>query len=476
MISETFKRQCIHHILDGLRDGLSHYSQRTRVALIFADTADAPLQVYDPQGLLCGHEPKLKEVYLDSGAWRKKLCGRSPAGPLERVTAKDLDLAGLISYGARSDAIFYQRWFTEHHPDICSPLPIECWLEHAAWLLSQNFLAQDVLYLETAGHVLQQWAAHAVRNAIVDLRSRLIGMDTHLRVYPILDAVLGISKTLEEGAWPCGELAFVEPSQLGRMFFDARFPVLERPYLENFKHVRKLLQAVEHTHRRLVSDGSHIVGVASGLAPTGTLIADFRGDKGFLRLDSSLVCNFSDGAFHASTRKANLVLLEEALLESSLDDTSGHALFSIVSDLVRCAQQRRHGTTLVLDLRAELDKLAGQHLESPLPLQNSDCLELACSLAKVDGALHIGADLRLHGFACLLDGRSVPGENRARGARFNSALRFTSELKDVIVVVVSSDRPVSIIQGGLELTAQCALAPMVCGIGRLPELGEWIDG
>ena len=34
----------------------------------------------------------------------------------------------------------------------------------------------------------------------------------------------------------------------------------------------------------------------------------------------------------------------------------------------------------------------------------------------VDGALHIGADGYLHGFACLLDGRAIAGENRAREA------------------------------------------------------------
>lgn len=39
----------------------------------------------------------------------------------------------------------------------------------------------------------------------------MLGWDTQLRVYPVLDAVLGISKTLEEGAWPRGEMIFVEP-------------------------------------------------------------------------------------------------------------------------------------------------------------------------------------------------------------------------------------------------------------------------
>ncbi len=79
---------------------------------------------------------------------------------------------------------------------------------------------------------------------------------------------------------------------------------------------------------------------------------------------------------------------------------------------------------------------------------------MAKSLSKVDGALHIGADLKLHGFACLLDGHFIPGENLARGARFNSALRFTAEHDNIIVIVVSSDDPVSIMVDGVSLDTQ----------------------
>ena len=101
-------------------------------------------------------------------------------------------------------------------------------------------------------------------------------------------------------------------------------------------------------------------------------------------------------------------------------------------------------------------------------------MELSKSFAKVDGALHIGADISLHGFACLLDGRTVPGEDRARGARYNSALRFTSEHNNIVVVVVSSDRPVSVIMEGVELSAQCEWKPFRHYISKPMTLEEWI--
>jgi hypothetical protein len=103
-------------------------------------------------------------------------------------------------------------------------------------------------------------------------------------------------------------------------------------------------------------------------------------------------------------------------------------------------------------------------------------LDLAKSLSKVDGALHIGADLLLHGFACLLDGRAIAGENRARGARFNSALRFTAEHENLIVVVVSSDRPVSVIHRGVDLNATPDWKPLTQSLVQPPTLEEWLMG
>jgi len=46
-----------------------------------------------------------------------------------------------------------------------------------------------------------------------------LGWDSSLRIFPVLDAVLGISNTREEGEWPQGKIIFTEP----RMFSDIEF-------------------------------------------------------------------------------------------------------------------------------------------------------------------------------------------------------------------------------------------------------------
>jgi hypothetical protein len=357
---------------------------------------------------------------------------------------------------------------------MCSIGPTERWLEHSAWRFSHDIANQQDLYTGISGSFLREYTTHAVRDTIVDGMNELLGWDSQLRIYPLLDAVLGISRTPEEKAWPRGKLVFVERRSLDAVEFLARFPETENPLLDNFKHVRKLLLSVEGSERVLISDGVGIVGVGCGRLPDFYLCADFHGRHGFLSLNEAVLCSFSDGSFKSTTRRAKLVQLEEALLESDLDPSQSSNLFRLIASLVHNAQHERFGCSLIVDLNREPLEFSGQKLAQSLDLEQPQFLELAKSLTKVDGALHIGHDLKLHGFACLMDGRSIVGEDRARGARYNSALRFTADRPDLIVVVVSADRPVSVIQDGVELSAQCQWKPLTGCLFVPLTLEQWL--
>jgi len=476
LLNLQFIYKCIADTTDGLQEGLSHFSGSSRAAVIYAVTPDEPMRVYDPQNLLRGHEPIFKELYLVSNDWRKNI--RLPTEMKKfrhMVPEENLDLTGLISWGGRSSSVYYQMWFTEHHPNMCSIGSTECWLEHAAWRLAHDVANEEELYTGISGSFLSEYSTHAVRDYVVDQMNVNLGWDTQLRVYPILDTVLEISRTREERQWPDGELMFIDLRSLPELEFLAGFPEMEQPSLTNFKHVRKLLLSVENSNCRLVSEGKSIMGIADEKLPVFSIIADYRGRHGFLRINEEKVCSFSDGRFKSSTHRANLVNVEEILLESNIDDETRNRLYKIVTSVVHCAESNEHGCTLIIDLNDEPVKISGQKLEEPLDLRQSQNLELSKSLAKVDGALHIGADAYLHGFACLLDGRSVPGEDRSRGARYNSALRFTSEHANIFVVVVSSDRPVSVFQEGVEISAQCQWkSELTCSMPH-QTLKEWIE-
>lgn len=476
MVQDAFKNLCLFDTVEGLQDGLCHFSGPSRVAVIYAEEADGPLLVYDPQNLLQGHEPKFKELYVTSDTWRTCAPNLAEIDILGHTyPEKNLQLTGLISYGARSRSLFYQMWFTEHHPDMCAIGPTERWLEHAAGRLAFDFATETTLYTGISGRFLREYATHAVRDHIVDEMNVILGWDTPLRVYPVLDAVLGISGTREEGAQPKGEVVFVEMSALQKIDFMAKFPLEEQPKIRHFKHVRKLLLSVENSPRQLVSDGQTIVGIVETPLECFCLSAAFKGAHGFLRLNDAPVCSFSGGNFYSTAHRAKLVQLEEILLESDVDPESGNDMFKVISSIVHHAEEEKIGCTLVVDLNRPSLVLAGQGFTSPLDLRRASGLALAKSLACVDGALHIGADVHLHGFACLLDGRTIPGEDRSRGARFNSALRFSAQRQNIVVVVVSSDHPVSVIQGGVEISAQCEVNPLSGSISDLPAVEDWVS-
>ena len=234
---------------------------------------------------------------------------------------------------------------------------------------------------------------------------------------------------------------------------------------------------MEDSTRRLVSDGERVLGIsapASGLA--ARLTADFQDRFGFLRLGGRPVCSFVDGAYQSTTRKPNLVLLEEVLLESSLSPDDASRLFHIVTAVVDEARRMGFGCSIVLDPEASLPLMAGQHVDPPLDLDDPQNLDLAKSLAKLDGALHITGGSNLAAFACLLDGKGVESEDRSRGARFNSALRFTAMHQGIIAVVVSADAPVFIFHAGVQLNAMCDLGPEDDLELSPPTLEKWLEG
>jgi len=442
--------------IEGLQEGLTHFSGPSRTAVIYSIKPDDPMHIYDPQGLLTGHEPKFKELYVDTDEWRKKTKISYDKKKFSNLfPEKNLELAGLISYGGRSSSVVYQMWFTEHHPNMCSIGPTERWLEQAVWRLSHDIANEEELYTGISGSFLKEYSTHAIRDYLIDEMNTLIGWDTQIRIYPILEAVLKISRTPEEGAWPKGELLFAEKRSLPLMKFIAKFPKEEQPILENVGHIRKLLQSVENSDRKLVSDEKNIIGIIQTDNPKFSITADFKGQHGFLKLNDNKICSFSDGSFKSTTRKANLVHVEEALLESDMDPIAASTLFKIVTCIVQSASKQRHGCSIVIDLNEKPLFISGHSLEQPLDLEIPAYLELTKSLSKVDGALHLGADLKLHGFACLLDGHFIPGEDRARGARFNSALRFTAANDNIIVIVVSSDDRVSVMIDGISLDTNC---------------------
>jgi hypothetical protein len=472
-----YYKLCITNILKGVEEGLSKFSNPSKVALIYAAQEAHSISVFDPHNILRGHETKLKEIYYDNWdecrqAIKKKISGQ-PQGYI--LPEENLALSGLISYGGCANEFFYQMWLTDHHPDMCSIHPTERWLEQAACLLANDYNS-GMAAMNSSDYVLKNYSLQAVADYIVDERDKHLGFDSRIQIPPILNDILNISKTREEGAWARGTLYFTDPQRIDEVSFITRIQKHERPVISNVKHIRKLLVAVENSDRKLVSDGCTIIGIADSDIPAYAITADFRGDYGFLKLGNEKIASFFDGSFHYTTREAKMVELEEILLDSIVDMENPMRLFQIVSQLVNSAGQGRYGCTLVIDLNETPVPLSGHVLEPSLSLLEPKNFKLAGSLLKIDGAVHITSDLCIHGFGCLLDGKTISWENMARGARYNSALRFSAAHNHILIVVVSADRPVSIIYNGIEINAFSHWRPVYQYTPEPVRLKKYLNG
>ncbi len=472
---KSFINQVVREILTGVKDGLTRYSGNSRVAVIFRLHVQEDFFICDPLNLLRGHESKILSTFFDHDQTAIPVIHQfqdKPYNQIEKITNIDID--GIISSGGQSGPVMYQMWFTEHHPEILSTGPTERWLEHTTLRFSHDIANKRDLYSGISGRFLREYATHAVNDHIRRECELFSKEQTRLDIYAILNAILGISKTREERKSPNGELVFIESCHVDSLDFLARFHHHEQPPLNNLKHVRKLLQTVQKFRNHLVSDGVHILGVARGRIEPFHISADFRGLFGFLRVNGQSICSFADGNYSSTTHQAKLFQIEEALLDYDLDSSERSSLYHIVTSIVHYAETEHFGCTVVVDLNQPLTQIAGQNLETQLDLERSNLLDLACDLARVDGALQIGSDRQLHCFACLLDGPAIAMEDRSRGARYNSALRFTAQNPHTVIVVVSSDRPVSVIRSGMEYNGANNLIPdSICNIEPQP-LIEWL--
>jgi hypothetical protein len=99
----------------------------------------------------------------------------------------------------------------------------------------------------------------------------------------------------------------------------------------------------------------------------------------------------------------------------------------LLVSLVNQAEQERHRTLLVISSEAanESFRLKGQAtLIKPCPLTP----ELLGHLTGIDGAVLVDSSGCCHAIGVILDGLATPRGNPARGARFNSAVRYVEGL------------------------------------------------
>jgi DNA integrity scanning protein DisA with diadenylate cyclase activity len=136
------------------------------------------------------------------------------------------------------------------------------------------------------------------------------------------------------------------------------------------------------------------------------------------RFDRQLFCNHVEQLFQVNSTTANLLV-----------------------KAVEAAIKQRHGTMLVItpEAESETQRLAAQStVIEPVIVSQS----IISHLSNIDGAILLSPEGIIHSFGVILDGQASKNGSSARGARYNSAIRYIDEMSrkvNCLALIVSED-------------------------------------
>ena len=210
--------------------------------------------------------------------------------------------------------------------------------------------------------------------------------------------------------------------------------------LHETRSIRKLLELTDDS-MALISDGQDIYGI--GECQSAPDVAKIKIDghaKWSLIVDDTTVIKVSYG--NATLPKQ---ILDKDLFIAIGERTLGNFDSERIWSVFQCVLDTGYGTTIVVskDPASEIERLGQETLAiKPEYLGGND----VARLGRIDGAIFLGPDGRCHAIGVILDGLATSSGDRARGARYNSSVRYqqTSEI-GTLVIVVSEDGTVDLI-------------------------------
>lgn len=293
--------------------------------------------------------------------------------------------------------------------------------------------------------LLRTAAAHFVRRHAW-AGSRLDFVDVMARgVYDLFDAATVISSTWYEQREGVGDL-IVADSGHHAIDIDVQFdPIV--PIIEH-RRVRKILQmCTKDVH--VLSNGRYIYGLGT-FDPTRY---DATKNEAFV---VKFVKHHCWELWHLDTALIRVEYGQAGLpkrpYESANVDTALRRTFPSMTiaqrkrvlEVVEDAADAAHGTMVVISKTAATEGprlAAGGGTIKPF----TPTAKKIKAVSAIDGAILIDLDAVCHGIGVILDGKAETGGDSARGARYNSAIRYLSQHSDCVILVVSEDRMIDIL-------------------------------
>ena len=220
----------------------------------------------------------------------------------------------------------------------------------------------------------------------------------------------------------------------------SRVRFAQRIRFDNARIVRKLVQ-LSDDHTAVLTDGLYAYGLGECVSAPDVVEVSVCGHAEWeLRVGGTVFLRVAYG--HARLPKP---LFDYDKFAVTAERTVGPIDLCRIRQIIEAALNSGHGMTLVVsrNVAKEVGRLGGE----AVPI-NPDDLELAdiVRFGRVDGAVVLGTDGRCYAFGVILDGEATGRGDRARGSRYNSAVRYqTTMAPESVIVVISDDRTVDLI-------------------------------
>lgn len=455
----------------GLVEGIRRFAGPMRVAFLRYQPSDFSLHLVDPDGLFTGQPGLLETIKKSYVSWSDEekeqwlrfgrdvvigdMHGETIKVPAHSLRRQDRLTSGIWFASLPNDAEWTRSLFRQYLLEA----------KYYTGLLLNNKTERAPTASEALKHSLARFDFRAV---VREVRARLSSNFNEETVVKLLRSFLAISRSREEGSRANGTLSVhPEPTTVSddQIFQFSETGVL----LEHSKHLGKVLSlsdtptAIEldgkdalkgevavPSGKYVLCDETKAVAMAAGSLPEGSLALQLVHGRGRLSavrerdgiLSADLIAYIEDGRFHARTVNST-----EYLKRSLADDELAECTLQAVTTIARSARQRGHGCILVIDEQAPQRRVAyapGDWLEEPLSLDDEASLSLAELASKVDGACMMDRSGSFYAFGCILSGEASEKEDRGRGARHNSAIRYTESFEGSLAIVVSEDGPVTV--------------------------------
>jgi len=212
--------------------------------------------------------------------------------------------------------------------------------------------------------------------------------------------------------------------------------------LREHRKVRKLLEiASENLH--LYTNGDHIIGFAElegkyNSSDENLFIVNFTGPHKWELIHDSHTMMVVEN----TNPRLPILKIDKSIFYSTLKrtfkDISNDNLDSLWN-VVNSATKQKHGTLIIISKNAEneVKRLENQstNIEPLLPTE-----KLINSITSIDGAVILDTYCKCHAIGVILDGLASSNGTSARGARYNSAIRYVDGHKgECVAIIISED-------------------------------------